>query len=218
MRDAPLSLRRCANVQARRRTFCGDSGPRNALAVAPCKIFKLAGECRDSAPRHALAVYGAMRNFNVANDIAEIARVEMLSLWHRVRIFNIADRPSPCFQRSVLRVLFGIDDSLAVLGAWECWRMEYLANSAWNRRTSPCSGSAERPGNVVWNRRPSPCFRRVKALAHAASLNICLQLMAVPLISAGGNAGAWCLRTILLGIVALLAVLGRRGALACGAS
>ena len=50
----------------------------------------------------------------------------------------------------------------------------------------------------------------MKELAHAASLKIGLQLMAAPLVSAGGNAGAWRVRRILSGTDALLTVLGRR--------
>ena len=56
-RDAPLfgdcavevlSLRRLANFQACRRTFCGDRACRNALAVAPCE---LRGSCVSKCSR-----------------------------------------------------------------------------------------------------------------------------------------------------------------------
>ena len=108
------------------------SSGRNVLAVAPCK-FSTSPEnlCGDRVCRSALAA--ARANFRVGRPT--------------VSLFSACGSAGAW---SVLRILFGIDDLLSVLGRWQRWRVERLENFAWNQR-------------------PSRCFGQVAALARGAS-------------------------------------------------
>ena len=79
---------------------------------------------------------------------------------------------------SVLRILFGIGDPLAVFAAWQSWRVK-------------------RPETSACNRCPSRCFRRAAALARGASYEFCLESLTPSLFSTRGSAGAWSVPRIL---------------------
>ena len=102
-----------------------------------------------------------------------------LVAWNVLRILFGIDEPGSAGAWSVLKIVIGINDPLAVLGAWQRWRVE-------------------RPENSAWNRRPSCCFGRVAALARGASLELCLESMALSLFSAGGSADALSVTSLLL--------------------
>ena len=111
---------------------------------------------------------------------------------------------------SILRILLGIDAHLAVLVAWQCWRLERLFGiddilavlGVWQR------WHVERPENSVWNRRPSRCCRWEGALAHGVSCDFRLELTPISSISSGGSFGARSVLRILSGIDDLRAVSG----------
>ena len=122
----------------------------------------------------------ALNVFNFAGEpSAGIVHAETLSLWRRAslqdrrRTLSLFSACGSADAWSVPRILFGMDDLLAVLGAWQLWPAERLANSS------------------VWNRRLSRCFGRVATLTRGASGEFCLA-NALSLFCSGGTAGAHC--------------------------
>ena len=110
MRGESPSLWRRVNFQLCARALCKDRACRNALVRSHANSTSHASPLRGSCV--------SKRHISVLPCEFQTSAGRSTAAWN------------------VQRILFGIDDHLAVSGGWERWCMERPENSLWNRRLS----------------------------------------------------------------------------------